>query len=231
MIRQEGPPRLRGRTCPSCQQTRHGAFRDVDAEGPQLAVNPGRSPQRIRRGHLTDEGADVPTDRRTAVRARCCASDPSPAEPRAMPRTTVSGRTITIAVRQFVQMRRKAIQNRRSGASKRGRVFARFIAISCCRSARFSRTSSRCPRRPNASARPTTINSLEHVPIAAGADAESTRTSSGEGQKSRPPRRRVRDCSRTDSRYLSGCGGRSVRLKPCVCRRTRRRPAVAREGR
>ena len=43
-------------------------------------------------------------------------------------------------------------------ACRRGRLVARFTAISCCRSARFSSTSSRCPRSPSASARPTTIN-------------------------------------------------------------------------
>jgi uncharacterized protein (DUF433 family) len=72
---------------------------------------------------------------------------------------------VLLPVRQFVQMRRKATQNSRSRACKRGRLFARFIAISCCRSARFSRTSSRCPRSPSASARPTTINSWSNVSI------------------------------------------------------------------
>ena len=95
--------------------------------------------------------------------------------------TTVSGRTSTSAVRQFVQMRRKAIQNSRSRACKRGRLFARFIAISCCRSARFSRTSSRCPRSPSASARPTTINSWSMSRSWLARAPESTRTSSGEG--------------------------------------------------
>ena len=109
--------------------------------------------------------------------------------------TTVSGRTSTIADRQFVQMRRKAIQNRRSRACKSGRPFARFIAISCCRSARFSRTRSRCPRSPNASARPTTINSWSMSRSWLARAPESTRTSCGEGQTQRSgtePQRRSR---------------------------------------
>jgi hypothetical protein len=73
--------------------------------------------------------------------------------------TTVSGRTSTTAVRQFLQIRRRPIQNSRPRVCSWGRLVARFIAISCCRSARFSRTSSRCPRSPSASARPATISS------------------------------------------------------------------------
>ena len=118
--------------------------------------------------------------------------------------TTVSGRTSTIADRQFVQMRRKAIQNRRSRACKSGRPFARFIAISCCRSARFSRTRSRCPRSPNASARPTTINSWSMSRSWLARTRESTRTSCGEGH-------RTADCSRRrprtgERRAVNGCG-------------------------
>jgi len=47
---------------------------------------------------------------------------------------------------------------------------------------RYESTSSRCPRSPIASARPTTINSWSISRSWAGADAESTRRSSGEGQ-------------------------------------------------
>jgi hypothetical protein len=63
---------------------------------------------------------------------------------------------------------------------KRGRLFARFIAISCCRSARFSRTSSRCPRSPSVSARPTTSNSWSMSRSWLARAPESTQTGSGE---------------------------------------------------
>ena len=49
-----------------------------------------------------------------------------------------------------------------------GALVARFIALSCCRRARFSRTSSRSPRSPSASARPIDNQQLQHVAIVAG---------------------------------------------------------------
>ena len=67
--------------------------------------------------------------------------------------------TTTNAVRQFGQTRAKAIPNSQSPRSRRGRFAERFIAVSCCRSARFSKTNSRWPRSANASARATTRSS------------------------------------------------------------------------
>ena len=119
VIRQEGPPRLRWRTGDSCQQTRHGAFRHVDAEGTQLAVDPGlpttdspwpshgrgRRISRATGGRPFARGAERRVHRRRS-HVRC--------QP-----MTVSGRTSTSAVRQFLQTHRKAIQNSRSRACKR----------------------------------------------------------------------------------------------------------------
>ena len=53
-----------------------------------------------------------------------------------------------------------ALHELHAGRSTR---FVRSIAIGCCRSARFSRTSSRCPRSPSDSARPAT-SLLRHLP-------------------------------------------------------------------
>jgi hypothetical protein len=48
-------------------------------------MNPRCSPQGVRRRHLSDEDANLPTDRWTAVRAGIRTSGPSAAEPVAMP--------------------------------------------------------------------------------------------------------------------------------------------------
>src|SRR6266849_9739854 len=55
MVCQKGPPRLRRGEAWSPQESRHRPLRDRDAQRAQFAVNPRRSPQRIRRGHLADE--------------------------------------------------------------------------------------------------------------------------------------------------------------------------------
>jgi hypothetical protein len=53
-----------------------------------------------------------------------------------------------------------ALPDRRCAAKGRRETFAvRFIAVSCCRSARFSKTNSRWPRSANANARATTMSS------------------------------------------------------------------------
>ena len=67
------------------QQTRHRAFRHVDAERAELPVNPRRSPQRICRRHVSNERADGLIDRRTAVRPTFRPSGPSTAKPVLMP--------------------------------------------------------------------------------------------------------------------------------------------------
>ena len=117
--------------------------------------------------------------------------------------------TRTIAVRQFVQMRRKAIENRGSRACKRGRLFARFIAISCWRSARFSSP----PRSPNASARPTTINSWSMSRSWLARAPESIRASCGEGHP-REVAGAGENASRTAGELWSqGMNGRAARRK------------------
>jgi hypothetical protein len=57
-------------------------------------------------------------------------------------RTTVSGWTNIRAERHRVQMTERAIQNSRSRWLRHGRTTERLRAVSCCRSAIFSRTSS-----------------------------------------------------------------------------------------
>jgi hypothetical protein len=75
-------------------------------------------------------------------------------------------------VRQFRQIRVKTIQNSRSRAWRCGRLVVRVIAVSCCRSARFSNTNSRCPRSANASARPITSSSSSMRRSCVGPGAE-----------------------------------------------------------
>ena len=67
-------------------------------------------------------------------------------------------------------------------ANDRGCMVVRCIANSCCRGAKFSRTSSRCPRSPSANARPMAINSRSMSRSWLAWAPESTRTSFGEGQ-------------------------------------------------
>jgi len=52
VIGQECSPGLGGRTTPSREQSRHGPLRDRDAQLAQFAMDPRRSPERIRGGHL-----------------------------------------------------------------------------------------------------------------------------------------------------------------------------------
>ena len=111
-------------------------------------------------------------------------SGPSAAEPVTFHRTTVSGCTSTTAVRQFRQVRDKAIQKSRSRAWRCRRPVARFIAVSCCRSAGFSKTNSRYPRSANASARPITISRSSMRRSWLASARKSTGTSSGRGSRS-----------------------------------------------
>jgi hypothetical protein len=85
--------------------------------------------------------------------------------------TTVSGRTMTIAVRQFVQIRREAIQNSRSRACKRGRRCARFIAISCCPERQVLQDQFSMSAESQRQGTTDEDRQLEHVPILAGAGA------------------------------------------------------------
>jgi hypothetical protein len=77
------------------------------------------------------------------------------------------------------QVRVKATQNSRSRVWRCGRLIVRFIAVSCCRSAKFSKTNSRCPRTASASARPVTISSTIMRRSWLASARKSTRTSSG----------------------------------------------------
>ena len=85
VICEKRPPCLEGRTCVRFQQTRHRAFRHIDAERAELTVNPWRSPQRICGRHVSSEGADLLIDQWTAVWPTFRASGPSTAKPVAMP--------------------------------------------------------------------------------------------------------------------------------------------------
>ena len=122
-------------------------------------MNSGCAPQRVRRRHVTDENAYLVIQRWTAARSAFRTSGPSAAEPVAMPPDN--------GVRLDDHQRRAPVlpdsrqgdPNSRSPRSRRGRFEERFIAVSCCRSARFSKTNSRWPRSANASARATTRSS------------------------------------------------------------------------
>jgi hypothetical protein len=57
VIRQEGPPGLGRRTRSLPQESGDRPLRDVDAQFAQIAMDPRRSPQRIRGAHLGDERA------------------------------------------------------------------------------------------------------------------------------------------------------------------------------
>jgi hypothetical protein len=61
---------------------------------------------------------------------------------------------------------------------------ARLIAVSCCRSARFSKTNSRCPRSANACARAIAMSSSNIRRSRRASARKSTGTSFGEGQSS-----------------------------------------------
>ena len=85
VIRQKRAPRLGRRTARSPQEPRDGSLRDRDAHSAQFAMDPRRSPQRIRGGHLAHQRANGgigPWAARTHPRR---APRPSPAEPFAMP--------------------------------------------------------------------------------------------------------------------------------------------------
>src|SRR3954453_10805584 len=58
MVVQESLPGLVRRPAELSQNPGHGTHGDGDAEHFQLAMNPGRAPQRIGRGHLFDESAE-----------------------------------------------------------------------------------------------------------------------------------------------------------------------------
>jgi hypothetical protein len=63
-------------------------------------------------------------------------------------------------VRQSRQALAKTIQNRRSRLRSVGRWMRRFSAWSCCRSARFSNATARCPRHASPIARRSTARAV-----------------------------------------------------------------------
>jgi hypothetical protein len=75
----------RRRTWGPSQQTRHRAFRDVDTERAEFAMNRGAPHSGFAVRHVTDEHADLLIQRWTAARSAFGTSGPSPAEPVAMP--------------------------------------------------------------------------------------------------------------------------------------------------
>ena len=105
-------------------------------------MNPRGSPQRIRSRHLSDEHSNLVIDGWAAVRPRVGPSGPSSTEPVAMPSHDGIRLHDQQAARHFGQIRAKAIQNSRSRVRSGGRLVARFTAVNCCRSARFSNTNS-----------------------------------------------------------------------------------------
>ena len=66
MIFQEGPPRLGRRLAVSRHVCGDGGFRYLDPEFQQFPVNSGRTPDRIRQAHLTDQRSNLGRNFRSA---------------------------------------------------------------------------------------------------------------------------------------------------------------------
>src|SRR5688572_32426392 len=66
MVGGERPPGLRGAGGSPGHEPGNGALGDVDTELQELSVDAGRTPQRIRCGHLSDEGSKLSIDGRAA---------------------------------------------------------------------------------------------------------------------------------------------------------------------
>jgi hypothetical protein len=113
-------------------------------------VNARGAPQRVRRGHLADQRADLAIDGRATV-SSSRAPSPAPSEPLAMSPDD----SIGLDEHQGPAPVAPGIghQDTRSRVRRRGRLTVRCKARSCCLSAMFSRTNSRCPRQASATAR------------------------------------------------------------------------------
>jgi len=67
VIGEERLPGLGWRCAPPRHQPGHGSLGHVDAELEELGMNTWRTPERIRRGHTSDQGLDLGVDRRAAA--------------------------------------------------------------------------------------------------------------------------------------------------------------------
>ena len=85
VVGEERPPGLRGLGAALRNEAGDGALGDVDAELEELAVDAGRPPQAIRRGHFPDEGGDLGIDGRAASRGPTGPLSPVHAEASALP--------------------------------------------------------------------------------------------------------------------------------------------------
>jgi hypothetical protein len=68
VVGEERPPGLGRRGLPLREEPGDGAFRHVDAQLLQFAMDSGRSPQGIRRRHPGDQGFDLGVDGRVTLR-------------------------------------------------------------------------------------------------------------------------------------------------------------------
>jgi hypothetical protein len=100
MIPQEGAPRLRRRSTPSPDESRHGPLRHLNAECRQFFVNSRRSTQRIRGSHLVHQWANGRIGPRSALAAPCERLAQRQRSHSRCQRATVSGCTTIKALRQ-----------------------------------------------------------------------------------------------------------------------------------
>jgi len=138
VIPQERPPGLRGRLAPAPHVSRDRRLTDVEPEFQQFAMNPRRPPTRVRPAIAR---ISVRTSAGTVgrpIRRRLFQAHHS-RKPRRCQAMTVSGLTMTNAVRHPVEMRESRLQSQRSAfasRNRRGRV--RCSTYSWCRNARTS---------------------------------------------------------------------------------------------
>ena len=90
-------------------------------------------------------------------------------------RNTVSGRTMSTALRHSRQTRARRIQKSRSLVRSRERFAVRVKAATCWRRARFSKATARCPRQINPIVRRSRTSAVSMSDPAAHAAMKSTR--------------------------------------------------------
>jgi len=126
----------------------HGSLRNIEAEHLQLAVYARRAPRRVFGSHAEDEFAQLLAHAFSpGAVAMARELRPVQLESRPMPTPTVSSWTRINACFRPGQSRRKITQNNLSGAASRGWGCRSFKTASCCRRARFSKSSSRRGRK------------------------------------------------------------------------------------